>query len=132
MTATTYPLRASGAVDGAAVGLSALCALHCLATPVLVSLAPAFAAIGEAEWIHKALVLLAAPAALVAIAGSGRGPAARAVRALIGAGLGLLGAAAFAEPLHEHETPLTLAGALALSAGHAWRWLGRRGAASAG
>ena len=108
-------------VDGAAMAISGLCLLHCLALPLLASTAPVFSVLAENELVHKALVLLAVPFTLTAALGSAklRQSAVFFVLALIGF-LGL-GSAAFIEALHDHEVALTIVGSGALAAAHRWR-----------
>ena len=109
-------------IDASGIGLSVACIVHCLALPLMVSFGPAFAMLAEAEWLHKGLVMIAAPLfflALAATAASGR----RVSFALIGGiGIALLIAGAFVEALHDYETPLTVIGALALATAHLMRW----------
>ena len=54
-------------LDSAAIGVSTLCIIHCLALPLLVVALPALAVVAEVEWVHKALVLVAAPVSLFAL-----------------------------------------------------------------
>ena len=54
--------------DKAAVGLSALCVLHCLALPVALTLLPPVAALGlQEEWVHKLLLVSVIPISLYAL-----------------------------------------------------------------
>ncbi|MEM9988146.1 MAG: MerC domain-containing protein, partial [Pseudomonadota bacterium] len=82
----------------------------------------AVAVLAEAEWIHKVLALMALPLSLFAILRSDGLPLRGAFA--IGAALGvtLLLAGAFVEAFHDIEKPLTVAGAVLLSAAHLWRW----------
>ncbi|MEO0465572.1 MAG: MerC domain-containing protein [Pseudomonadota bacterium] len=113
-------MRANTALsfDSAALGLSGLCLIHCLALPLMAAALPALASVAEAEWLHKAFVVAALPVSLVAMARGGGAV----FTGLALVGLALLLAGAFAEPLHDYETALTVAGALILSAAHLWRW----------
>lgn len=108
--------------DTMAVGLSGLCLVHCLALPVLGSIMPLMTTVAEAEWVHKVLVMLALPIALLAFAQTRR-PATRLVFGTL-ASLGgvLLVAGAFVEALHDYETHLTVAGACCLAGAHLFRW----------
>lgn len=115
-------LLATPRSDLVAVGLSAVCLIHCLGLPLLATALPIMAAAAEAEWIHKLFVLLALPISISVMwrrADYGRtwGLTLSAV-----AGLSLLMAGAFVEALHEFERPLTLAGALLLSLAHLTWW----------
>ncbi|MGF1543982.1 MAG: MerC domain-containing protein [Parvularculaceae bacterium] len=127
MTGTTVSKR----LDIAASGLSAACVAHCLATPVLGAMVPFFASWAEIEWLHKALVLTAAPLSLFAIVSRSkiRGGRTFAIAALIG--LGLLLTAAFMEAAHAYETELTALGGVVLVCAHMSWWLAHR-AKSAG
>ncbi|MDE0177198.1 MAG: MerC domain-containing protein, partial [Gammaproteobacteria bacterium] len=51
-------------LDLAAVGLSTLCLLHCVALPVLVALMPVVGQAAENELVHRVLVVLAVPVSL--------------------------------------------------------------------
>ena len=84
--------------------------------PVTLPIAEGFFA---SEWVHRFLVLLAAPAAFCVIAQSRRSLSSITASVLIGAGFLLLLAGAFMEALENYETRLTVCGAVALAAGHA-------------
>lgn len=60
--------KSSFFLDGAAIGLSALCAIHCLMLPVALTLLPVIATLplGD-ESFHKALLLLVIPASAVGL-----------------------------------------------------------------
>ena len=104
--------------DAMATTLSGLCLLHCLALPALAVLVPALATLAEAEWVHRALVLIAIPLS-VSVALRVRRPA---FVAAVVVGLGLLSAAAFVHVLEPYETPLTVLGAITLGTAHGLRW----------
>ena len=114
---------ASGAVDSAAISLSGLCVIHCLALPLLAASLPMLGVLAEAEWVHKAFVLMAVPLSGYAISQALGGGRQIWFVALALLGLGLLLAGAFAEPLHDYETGLTVAGGLILAVAHLTRWL---------
>lgn len=118
--------------DLTGVGLSLACLIHCLALPLLILLAPALGQwIALPEATHAAILLLALPAAWIAMGGGWRRHrrAAPALLAIIGLALLTAGLAA-----HEgwlavagRETAdrwFTSAGALTLAAAHLanWRW----------
>lgn len=112
-------------VDSSAIGISALCLVHCLALPVIGAVLPVAGVWAEAEWIHQALVLLALPITIYAVTRH-RASTVRLsfiVPAIVG--LGLLFAAGFVEQLHDYETWLTTIGALLLGSAHLWRWMNR-------
>jgi hypothetical protein len=84
--------------DASAVALSTLCLLHCLALPLLAALLPLFGAWSEAEWVHGVFVLIAAPLS----------------------GYALWRGDQHGVPGERAETPLTVAGSLALAGAHLW------------
>lgn len=118
-------------LDSSAIGLSGLCLIHCLALPVVSAFLPLAGTLAEIEWIHKVLVLIALPVTLLAIFRHGATKVGVTFIVPALAGLGLLLSAAFVEALHDLETPLTVAGAVLLSAAHIWRWVNRDRAAVA-
>lgn len=104
-----------------------LCLLHCVATPLLLVLVPLLATwIGD-HWVHQGIVLLAAPATLLIVRAAG--PGGQLVWLAV-SGLVLLVLAAFVPPLEPWETPITVAGSLALASAHGWRWKSQRDAAA--
>ena len=115
----TIPAPRAAAIDGVAISLSGLCLIHCLALPVVSAVLPVAGSWAEIEWINKAFVVAALPFSLLALASE---RATGIIGGLIASGFVLLAAAAFAEPLHDHETSLTLLGAVLLASGHVLRW----------
>lgn len=113
-------------LDIAAIGLSTLCLIHCLALPFLASALPFLAHFSENELAHKLLVLMAAPVSLLVVrtARSTQGSGLFIVAALTG--LGLLFVGAFVEAVSAYEEPITVAGAILLASAHLWRWLRHR------
>lgn len=112
-------------LDGSAVGLSFMCLIHCLALPVMAAFLPLAGVLAEVEWIHKLLVLLAFPVTALAIMRHGKTSVGFSFIVPAVAGLSLLLAGAFIEPLHDFETQLTIIGAILLASAHAWRWAHR-------
>lgn len=110
------------AIDGAAIGLSTLCIVHCLALPLLAATSPLVANLAGAEWLHRGLVLIATPISLLALSRIQGGPFTLAFGGLVSVGLSLLFLGAFVEPLHDFETVFTVCGALVLSVAHFIRW----------
>ena len=114
------------------ITLSLTCLVHCLALPLLILLAPALGTwIAMPEWVHAAILMLALPAAMMAMKGGWRQHGRVAPAALAATGIGLLvaGLAAHEEwmPLADPETAdrlLTSLGAVALVTAHLlnWRW----------
>ncbi|MCP2679255.1 MerC domain-containing protein [Maricaulaceae bacterium NA33B04] len=115
----------SASFDVAAISLSGLCVIHCLALPLASAALPVAGVLAEAEWVHKALVLAAWPISGIAIWRSLSMRALWPFSAAAGTGLIVLTAAAFVEALHDHETALTVAGAVILASAHVWRWTRR-------
>lgn len=108
--------------DGVAVSLSGLCMLHCLALPLVISALPMTFQGLQSEIVHQVLVVLAVPLAISAVwAARGQRMSGFTIGLLL-SGATALSLGAFAEPLHDNETLLTVAGAVLLSAGHISRW----------
>jgi hypothetical protein len=118
----TRPARAA-AIDASAMTLSGLCLIHCLLLPLVAVSLPVAGVLAEAEWVHKAFVAAALPISGFAIARSWNRPSAAGFAWLALTGLALLCAGAFVEPLHDHETALTVLGAVILAGAHLWRWV---------
>ncbi len=115
-----------------AAGLSAVCLMHCLALPVLISLLALSVPFSENEIVHVTLVLMAAPATLWVIhkSRSRRNHRLFVVAATIG--LALMFAGTFFAPLARFEEPLTIAGALLLVTAHIRHWFTLRAAQPTG
>lgn len=123
---------AATALDISAVSLSALCLAHCLALPALALALPMLSTWADAEWVHLALLLVAAPIAALAFVDlrSGR-PHSWAMLGVAAAGLGLMLAGALEFPGHDWERPLTLLGGLMLAGAHIANWRRRHAHAHA-
>lgn len=104
-------------LDASAISLSGLCMAHCLALPLVAAFSPLLAAWAEAEWVHVAVILMAAPLSAMALWRRGQRPA---VIALALGGLSLMGLGLW--PFHAYETPLTVAGSLLLACAHLVNW----------
>ncbi|MBI1685671.1 MerC domain-containing protein [Caulobacter hibisci] len=104
-------------LDGAAIGLSGLCLVHCLALPVMAALLPLAANLSHAEWLHPLFLAMAAPISVFALARSGnwRRPG---MVALAAVGLALMTAGAFAPIGDWAEAGLTSLGGLMLAGVH--------------
>lgn len=109
------------ATDRAAVALSLLCIVHCVALPVLALGLPVLAVVGEMEWVHWIFAVLAVLASGTVVATS---PAARTPSFLILAGLGasLVVFGLFAEGFGIEEAIPTVIGGVLLAFAH-WRRL---------
>lgn len=119
--------RLAKALDVSAVGLSALCLIHCLALPGLSLLLPVLGLWAQAEWIHVAFIAAAAPVAILALVDlRALRPHSWTILGIAGSGLALMlaGAVEFPNPLYER--PLTVLGGLLLSGAHIANWR-RRG-----
>lgn len=123
--------------DLTGIVLSFACLIHCLALPLLLLLAPALSRwIALPEGVHAAILLLALPAAAIAMKDGWRQHRRLAPAALAIMGLGLLalglsaheGWIAAADP-DAADRLLTSVGALTLAAAHLvnWRWRHRGG-----
>jgi hypothetical protein len=112
----------TGLLDRFSIGLSALCLLHCLAIPLLVSITPVIATFAFAdESFHLALIALVVPTSALALGLGCRKHRGLRVLALGLAGLLLLSTAAFSEALglgEVGETALTVLGALVVASAH--------------
>ncbi len=101
--------------DLTGIGLSASCAIHCLGLPVAAAFAPSLSALAEAEWVHWAVLALAAPVAILALRGPNTPALARGL-ALAGLAAMLMGALEF--PSHELEAWVSAFGGALLATGH--------------
>ncbi len=115
-----------GRADAAAISLSGLCLIHCLVLPLLAAFVPVLGVYAEMEWVHKGLVIAAAPISLFALTRTEPGGGRIGFGVLMALGLGLLVTGAFVEALHDYEVQLTVAGALTLSIAHLFRWVSHR------
>lgn len=104
-------------LDASAISLSGLCMAHCLVLPLVAAFSPLLAAWAEAEWVHAAVVLMAAPLSALALWRRGQRPA---VILLALGGLSLMGLGLW--PFHDQETPLTVGGSLLLASAHIVNW----------
>lgn len=109
-------------LDGTAVAISALCAVHCLALPILLIVFPLMGATVMAdEAFHTLLLWVILPTSLIAVALARFQHRDGLVLLLVGVGLAvLLGAAVWA---HDHaaswvDLAMSLTGGSILAAGH--------------
>jgi hypothetical protein len=114
----------SSCLDGAAIGASLLCLVHCIGLPILFALLPALSSIGlpSSEWLHLALLLTAVPLSALALVGGYRAhgrivPLALGVVGLAGLALGLALAS-----MPGAETAFTVIGSLSLAVAHIGNW----------
>lgn len=102
-------------LDLTGVGLSLGCAIHCLGLPVAAAFAPSLSSFAEAEWVHWAVLLLAAPVAGLAMMSQSAPNLARGL-AFAGLATMLMGALEF--PTHELEAWVSAFGGALLATGH--------------
>ena len=60
-------MKAANWMDPAAMALSGLCLVHCLALPALSLALPLMGVWAQAEWVHLVVIALAAPLAILAL-----------------------------------------------------------------
>jgi hypothetical protein len=117
--------------DALAAALSSLCLVHCLLMPLGLGLAPVVAALapGDAhgpEWLHWALLGLAAPVSVwalwrgVVIHGEDR------PWQIAALGFALMAAGALAHAAGPAEQVLTVLGGLVVAAAHLLNWQARK------
>ncbi|MBU0555269.1 MAG: MerC domain-containing protein [Alphaproteobacteria bacterium] len=105
-------------LDRLAIGLSGLCAVHCLTTAVAVGLLSSLAGIFEAHIIHEGGLAIAMVLGALAL-GQGARRHGMALPVAIGAlGLGIMAGALSLPHGWEGETPYTLLGVALLAFGH--------------
>ena len=112
-------------LDITSMGLSGLCVVHCLALPFLVAALPFLGVFTHSEWVHQALILIAAPLTGLAFwrAKAWTRPE---LAILMTAGVLLLAAAAFIAELRPYEVLISVSGALCLAGAHLMNYLGGR------
>ncbi len=119
------PAKSTDWLDGAAIGLSGLCLLHCLALPFLVGALPMLMPFSE-NHLHAQMLYFAVPLSAIAIGiGYARHHNPRVVLAAI-AGISLLvvGATVAHGSLGVvADRMFTISGSLALAAAHLWNGL---------
>ena len=112
--------------DKTAISLSLLCAIHCLALPLIVALLPSLASLGlEDEAFHFWMVVAVIPMSVIALTMGCKKHNRYPVLVIGVIGLCVLGAAAFLgeEHLNEFgEKGLTLVGATFIAIGHVWNY----------
>ena len=114
-------------LDFFAIGISALCVIHCVALPLLVAIMPVIAQAAENELAHKLIVLAAVPVSLRVIWITLPLDGNKLFVGVVLVGLTLLILAAFIEAISAYEQPVTIAGAALLSSAHIWHIVRRSG-----
>jgi hypothetical protein len=105
------------ATDRAAVALSLLCIIHCVALPLVAVALPFLSVAAEAEWVHWVFASLAvlASGSVVALSSSARTPS---FLLPAGSGAALVVFGLFAEGLGIEEAIPTVIGGLLLAFAH--------------
>ena len=106
-------------LDKFAIGISTVCAIHCLFTPLLVLSIPAIAVLGiDGEWFHKLMVAVVIPTSLFSLTLGCKKHKVYQIFALGALGIVILIAALFFEANPTIEKVLTLAGASIIALSH--------------
>ena len=119
------PAKSTDWLDGAAVGLSGLCLLHCLALPFVVGVLPMLMPFAESH-LHAQMLYFAVPLSVVAVGiGFARH---RSPRVVIAAAAGLTLLIVGATVAHGSlgivaDRLFTVSGSLILAAAHLWNGL---------
>ena len=106
-----------GLLDRMAIGLSALCLIHCLATAVLVGMASTLGAIGGHPAVHQIALAIAVVLGAVALVRGLRRHRQWVPASVGAAGLGIMAGALFV-PHGPAEVVATIFGVCILAAGH--------------
>ena len=119
---TATPNRASGMtrwLDQGAIGLSALCLVHCLAFPLIVLALPVASEILPRQWwVHPAIFLLAVPMATVALVRGWQQHRDHRPVAIGGVGLAMLAVGLMAAEGSATEIIFTVAGGAIVATAH--------------
>lgn len=119
-------------LDGAAIGASILCLIHCLGLPLLIAASPALTArfdVGEA--FHLIVLLLAIPTSAFTLIEGWRRHRWIAPLFVGGVGLVLMASGLAFGHMAIVEIGMTVAGSLLLAGAHVANWRGRRMRAAA-
>jgi len=122
--------KSDATLDGAAAALSSLCLLHCLLLPIGLGLAPVVSGLSGthmhgAEWVHWALLALAAPVSVYAL---WRGMAFHGDQwpwKFAGIGFALMAGGALAHGAGPVEQILTVLGGIVVAFAHWRNWRSR-------
>lgn len=112
--------RAARVWDVCAAALSSACLLHCLALPLLATMAPVASQLFDNHLTHVVLVMLAIPITLWVAWGEGVSGDAMFFTPIALTGLAMMVAAVTV--LEPFEVVLTVIGGLLLGGAHVWRW----------
>jgi hypothetical protein len=105
-------------LDGFAIGLSGLCAIHCIATAVAIGLLSSIAGLLEAPIIHEAGLVIAMTLGAVALGQGARQHGMMIPIAIGGLGLGVMAGALSLPHGWSGETAYTILGVTLLAFGH--------------
>ena len=112
--------------DKIAISLSILCVVHCFATPILITLLPAFASLPlEGESLHFWMVIGVLPVSLFSLTLGCKKHRKPQVLITGGAGLALVVIAISGEAIgfgEEMEKALTLVGSSLIALAHVWNY----------
>lgn len=115
--AAESPTSPAGLLDRVAIGISALCLVHCLATAIFVGLVASLGAVLGNPLIHEVGLAIAITLGAIAL-GRGAMQHRRVVPAAIGGlGLGIMAGALFV-PHGMYEAMATMVGVSTLALGH--------------
>lgn len=108
--------------DRAGIVLSAICAIHCLLTPILLLTLPLVAEKFENPWVHIVLAILVVPVGFFAFFSGYKHHHQKAILIWGLVGVFIVGgttlAPIFSEDFHEFEIPLMVLGSLVLLGAH--------------
>ena len=105
-------------LDGLAIGLSGLCAIHCLATAVALGLLSSVAGLLEAPIIHEGGLVIAMILGAIALGQGARQHGMMIPIAIGGLGLGIMAGALSLPHGWGGETAYTILGVMLLAFGH--------------
>ncbi|MBT2188720.1 MerC domain-containing protein [Sphingobium nicotianae] len=113
LAATRFP-----SLDRLAIGLSGLCALHCIATAVMIGLLSSVAGLLEAPIIHEGGLVIAMALGAIALGQGARQHGLMLPIAIGGLGLGVMAGALSLPHGWSGETAYTVLGVALLAFGH--------------
>lgn len=110
-------------IDGFAICASSLCVIHCVGLPILIALLPIIAArIDPGETFHIAMLAIAVPTSLFALAQGWRRSGSAGLLMMGAAGLAAMAAGALWAESDGAEAMWTVAGSLVLASAHWLNW----------
>jgi len=118
-------VKSTGWLDGAAIGLSGLCLVHCLALPFLVGALPLLLPLTMGH-LHVQMLIVVLPLSIVAIGMGyvGHRDARVVLAAIVGLALLIFGASVAHDTLGvAADRTFSISGAVALASAHLWNGL---------